>query len=242
MEGNNNISGVESQPANPQPESQPATGVIYKITNTIDGKIYIGKTKQKLSKRISQHKCDSKKGSLGIGAAIRKYGWENFTVEVIEECPIELLNEREIFFIAELNSKSPHGYNLTDGGDGGKGYSPNKETRDKISVKLKSMGHKPPSQKGKTFSKEHKANISAAKTGKKRKPLSKGHKKKISAKLKGIKRSPETRARMSVAQKVAGKKPPSQKGKKRSPETIARMSVAQKARWAKKKLESQNNK
>ena len=49
------------------------TGVIYKITCTISGKIYVGQTKQKLDTRMTQHKYDSKKGSPGIGAAIRKF-------------------------------------------------------------------------------------------------------------------------------------------------------------------------
>ena len=109
----NNSSGVESQ----------QTGVIYLITNTLNGKNYVGKTKQKLEKRITQHKYDSRKGRPGLGAAIRKYGWENFSVEVLETCPVEMLNEREMFWIRELNSKAPNGYNLTDGGDGNSGFS-----------------------------------------------------------------------------------------------------------------------
>ena len=163
---------------------------------------------------MAQHRYESKKGSIGLGAAIRKYGWENFSVEVIETCLIEQLGEREIFWIATLKSRSPHGYNLTDGGDGGNG------------------------NKGKPFSKEHKAKISAAKKGKKRKPFSKEHKTKISAKLKGIKRSPETRARMSIAQKLVGNKPPSQKGKKRTPEQCAKISASNKGK--KKKSHSPN--
>lgn len=125
---NSNISGVDCQPA---------VGVIYKITCLINGKLYVGQTRQKLSRRITQHKYDSKKGSLGIGAAIRKYGWENFSAEVIESCPVEQLNERELFWIAALNTKASNGYNLTDGGDGGKGFSPSPETRAKLSVALK---------------------------------------------------------------------------------------------------------
>ena len=67
--------------------------------------------------RMSQHKCDSKRTKHGIDAAIAKYGWENFTVEVLETCLVSKLNECEIFFIAALNTKAPNGYNLTGGGD-----------------------------------------------------------------------------------------------------------------------------
>ena len=51
-----------------------------------------------------------------IHQAIRKYGIENFAFEVLEECAEALLNEREIYWIAKLNSKQ-NGYNMTDGGD-----------------------------------------------------------------------------------------------------------------------------
>ncbi|MBQ3433683.1 MAG: hypothetical protein II968_08105 [Selenomonadaceae bacterium] len=46
---------------------------------------------------------------LDIGAAIQKYGWENFSVEIIEECTIEQLDNREIFWIAALGSKALNG-------------------------------------------------------------------------------------------------------------------------------------
>ena len=138
-------------------ESQPAVGVIYKITCLINGKPYVGQTRQKLSRRISGHKRSKRK--FGVDAAIAKYGWDNFTVEVIEECPIEKLNEREIFWIATLGSKAPNGYNLTDGGDGGsgKGRSQSAETRAKISAKLKG---KPSPKKGVKLSAEARANMS----------------------------------------------------------------------------------
>lgn len=107
------------------------TGVIYVITNTLNGKQYVGQTRQKLSRRISGHKHSKIK--RGVDAAIAKYGWKgNFTVEVIETCPVDKLDEREIFCIATLNSKVPNGYNLTDGGDGN--INPSEETRAKISA------------------------------------------------------------------------------------------------------------
>ncbi len=71
MEDNNNLNGACQQ-----------TGVIYKITNLTNGKIYVGQTRQKLSRRISGHVHSKKK--FGIDAAIRKYGIDNFKVEVIE--------------------------------------------------------------------------------------------------------------------------------------------------------------
>ena len=87
--------------------------IIYKITNLINGKIYIGQTKFTVEKRFKEHaKADSP-----LGHAIRKYGKKNFKAEVIETCQtFTELNEREIFWIKELNCKVPNGYNIADGG------------------------------------------------------------------------------------------------------------------------------
>ena len=106
-------------------------GVIYKIMNQLDGKGYVGQTTRSLEERFRGHiRADSY-----LGRAIRKYGAENFTCEVIEECDTrEQLNEREIFWIAELNTKVPNGYNMTDGGEGTVGCYPSDETRAKLSV------------------------------------------------------------------------------------------------------------
>ncbi len=90
-------------------------GVIYCITCLLNGMKYVGQTTQPLGRRIGQHK----RGDQYIDHAIQKYGWENFTVEVLEECTSrEQLNEREIFWIAELKCMSPNGYNFTGGGEG----------------------------------------------------------------------------------------------------------------------------
>lgn len=89
--------------------------VIYKITNTLNNKIYVGQTKYPIEKRFLQHS----KSLTPLGRAIQQCGIENFTIEVIERCATqEQLNEREIFWINALNSKQPYGYNITVGGGG----------------------------------------------------------------------------------------------------------------------------
>ena len=91
--------------------------VVYLLTNKVTSKSYVGKTTQMLKLRLRNHKCNKK--SL-IGRAIHAHGWENFTVEILEECATEAeLNEREIYWIKTLNTKHPNGYNLTDGGESG---------------------------------------------------------------------------------------------------------------------------
>ncbi|MBQ3725785.1 MAG: GIY-YIG nuclease family protein [Selenomonadaceae bacterium] len=88
-------------------------GVIYKVTCTINGKKYVGQTTLTIQERFAAHcKADSL-----LGKDIRKFGRENFKIEVIEECEnAEQLNEREPFWIKELDYKFPNGYNAMNGG------------------------------------------------------------------------------------------------------------------------------
>ena len=90
--------------------------IIYKITNKITGKVYIGQTVRTLQKRWKQHV--NAKDSLVIHNSIRKYGVENFTVEQIDiACSRDELNKKEIYWISFYNSLYPNGYNLTSGGN-----------------------------------------------------------------------------------------------------------------------------
>ena len=89
--------------------------LIYKITNRVNNKVYIGQTTQPLYKRWWRH-CHNGKKSV-IGSAIAKYGKENFTIEVIDTgTSLEELNEKEIYWINHYNSISPNGYNIAGGG------------------------------------------------------------------------------------------------------------------------------
>lgn len=87
--------------------------IIYKTTNKINGKIYVGKYE------------GSKESYLGSGKvlwkAIKKYGVENFARETLEVCNNRSeLNKREIFWIKELGARNNNiGYNITSGGDWG---------------------------------------------------------------------------------------------------------------------------
>lgn len=94
---------------------------IYKITNIITNKIYIGKTIKSLNERLNKHFRYAYKYDTHnvLSNSIRKHGRENFIIEEIEKCnSLKQLNKREIYWIKQLNSKVPVGYNMTDGGDG----------------------------------------------------------------------------------------------------------------------------
>ena len=130
-------------------------GSIYKITNTINGKVYVGQTINDAYKtRIRDHLNGTQHGSRLVKHAIEKYGQDVFTVEILHDGIIpEFLNTLEIEAIAKFNTVAPNGYNLDTGGNGV--GSPSGETRRKLSE----------ANKGKKRSEETKQKISASKTG-----------------------------------------------------------------------------
>lgn len=98
---------------------------IYKITNIVSEKIYIGKTKQKLSKRISEHfnlLRNNKHYNKYIQSSYNKYGKDSFSIESIDTCEEKDWIQKEIFWIKKFKSNDKNfGYNLTKGGEGGNG-------------------------------------------------------------------------------------------------------------------------
>ena len=89
---------------------------IYKITNLINGHSYIGQSIC-IEIRWKNHKCyDKECKDYPLYRAFRKYGIENFSFEIIEECEPNLLNEKEIYWINFYNTYL-NGYNQTSGGD-----------------------------------------------------------------------------------------------------------------------------
>lgn len=96
------------------------TGQIYIIKNKINDKVYIGQTTINYLVRFSQHCKPSamRTRHYKLYNAIKKYGTENFYIELVEDMiPIENLSEREIYYIEKFDSFNS-GYNSTKGGDG----------------------------------------------------------------------------------------------------------------------------
>lgn len=93
---------------------------IYKITNSLNGKCYVGKTLGSIEERWKQHissinREEYKKRPLY--RALNKYGIANFSIESLEECAESEADSKEIYWISKLNTYSK-GYNATLGGDG----------------------------------------------------------------------------------------------------------------------------
>jgi len=97
--------------------------IVYKATNKINGKSYIGQTTQKLRVRRNCHKTQAFSNKIKdtyFYRAIKKYGFNNFKWEIIEHCDSkEEMDEMEFHYIKQYNSFGDGGYNLTFGGEGG---------------------------------------------------------------------------------------------------------------------------
>lgn len=94
-------------------------GYIYKITNRVNNKVYIGQTHFTVEHRFKQHikNFNIEHRQQALYKAFAKYGIDNFSAETLEAVDVEKLNEREIYWIAYYDSFK-NGYNLTLGGDG----------------------------------------------------------------------------------------------------------------------------
>lgn len=101
------------------------TGFIYVITNDINGKQYVGKTTDTLAGRFSDHCKDSVlehyKGRP-LYCAMNKYGKEHFHISQLEECDLNILPQREQYWIEQLDTYY-NGYNATLGGEGKQYYN-----------------------------------------------------------------------------------------------------------------------
>ncbi len=193
---------------------------VYLITNQIDGRQYVGQTRNAVEYRIKEHVWKK----TPIGRDIKELGRHNFSVEIIEVCFTHAeVDYWERFWIKELHTKFPNGYNKANGGNGSTGVICSEEVREKIAA----------SKRGKPLSPEHRAAIASSNRGRKHppeelekmsaarrgKPLSAAHRAAISAGLKGKKKSPEWIAKQAAAQR----------GRKQSPESIAKAQATKEA-------------
>lgn len=120
---------------------------IYKITNLINGKIYIGQSVH-IEHRFQEHHSEyeqERQKDKPLYKAFQKYGIENFTFEVIEECSDVELNTKEEYWITYYDSLTHHnGYNIRSGGEGnyGENHPRHKLTKeDVIDIRTRYQNH-----------------------------------------------------------------------------------------------------
>lgn len=100
-------------------EEQEALGIIYIITNKVNGKVYIGQTRKALSERMRHH-FSKYETCTKLKKAIEQYGKDNFIYNVLKLVPYSKLNDREAFYIERYNSIE-NGYNIKKGNSKFKG-------------------------------------------------------------------------------------------------------------------------
>ena len=133
-------------------------GVLYKITNKLSGKIYVGQTIQPLEKRWEQH-CYVQSHSSYLYSSIIKHGRDSFSIEELGTYnTLEDLNNAEEYYIDWFDCLAPNGYNLREGG--GSHGKMSKDSRKKMSQNHRTKnGFKPPNF-GKTMPIEFKVKMS----------------------------------------------------------------------------------
>lgn len=140
---------------------------LYIHTNKINGKKYIGIT----SKEKVEHRWREGRGyqeNTYFSSAIEKYGWDNFNHEIlINDLTEDEAKIMERFCIVFWKTKNRlYGYNMTDGGDGTRGFYPSRETREKLSIARRkenlseeTLKRRSDALRGRQFSEEHKRKI-----------------------------------------------------------------------------------
>jgi group I intron endonuclease len=170
-------------------------GWIYLIRNKVNGKCYVGQTRQKkIESRWAVHSRPVEQNTSYIANSIRHHGWGLFEPSIICQIPNEELNAREILEIKERNTIAPNGYNLKLGGD-------NHETHPLVRARISA------SNTGKKQSPETIAKRNILNTGKKRtlemcvriaegRKSNRKHTEETITKLKGRKHTEEEKLRM----------------------------------------------
>lgn len=160
-------------------------GVIYLRTNLVNGMQYVGQTKNIVARESNWKNLDKKYSNSVITDARAEFGLDNFKMEILKECDTnDELDEWERYYIKELNTRYPNGYNMCDGGKGCSGWVMPEEQRLKLSESRKGekngMYGVKPWNTGKKLSKEFSESISRGLKGKmKGVPKSEEHKRKI---------------------------------------------------------------
>jgi group I intron endonuclease len=196
-------------------------GVIYVLTNMVNGKKYVGQTTMDVMFRFSKH-CLTSQARTRVSYAIEKYGKENFKVETVACVQNQSdLNYLERLFIAELQTTNTRlGYNVTPGGQGG---IRTKEAAEKAAQKLR----------GRKIPRESVEKMAATKRNRPRTPAEQAVLDKMIELATGRKHTEESRRKMSEVA-IGKKMPPTTEGHRK------KLSDAAKRQWESGRGHSQN--
>ena len=207
--------------------------IIYKTTNLINGKFYVGKDER--------NKPDYLGSGINLNRAIKKYGKENFIKEVLEVCSTrEELIEREKYWIKETKAQEL-GYNIADGGWGGNTYD--EETKQRVSQFFKGRYVSPETieKRKETRRKKEQENLDAYKLSEEQKKvigdfhrgkeISEEHRKRCSEYMKNFTNYSPEFLELQKSENKRGEKG-SMWGKKHTPETREKMSASHKKNTA----------
>ena len=155
--------------------------IIYKITNLLNKKVYIGQTINDLRRRVGRRQLNIHRYNEHLRKAVKKYGHDNFRIDVLEHCcKVEQLNKRERYWIKFYDSTNFHkGYNMDSCGNGG--FHKSEDTKKKLSIKCSGWHHTKETKRkitdsqlgekhwayGKKFSKQHIQNLRKSHLGNK---------------------------------------------------------------------------
>lgn len=194
--------------------------IVYLRTNTVNGKQYVGQTNNFQRREYDWYNINWDYAGSLINNARKKYGVENWNTEILKECStVDETNYWETFYIKQLNTKYPSGYNLTDGGEGSIGCVFSDERKKKLSEKMKGEGNPFYGRhhteetleklKNRKISDETRKKLSEARKGKeswfKGKHLSEEMKTRLSEMFKGKHHSPSTEFKKGVTPWNTGK-------------------------------------
>ena len=175
---------------------------IYLIEHTESGMRYVGQSRD-IERRLREHGNGHRSSKGHLSAAVSKYGWQAFSVRVLEECDSAALNGVEVMWIADLDTQHPRGYNLTSGGR--QSTCINAETRARMSASMKGI---PKSAEWRAAMSERQRNpVNLARIAELSRHQSAEQKAKQAERMRNRVVSPETCAKISAAAKARKRSP-----------------------------------